>query len=68
VSVYGVVITHLASSDAHASLTGELAPEAWGARDAQEFADDLARCLRPGHRVEVWDGPVDGRADAEARS
>jgi hypothetical protein len=65
VSAYGVVISHV---DSNESFTGELAPEAWGARDAQEMAEDLARCLKPGHRVEVWCGRADGRANAEAWS
>jgi hypothetical protein len=67
VSAYRIVISH-ADPDAPSCFTGELSPEAWGARDAQECAEDLARCLRPGHIVEAWTGRPDGRADGEARS
>jgi hypothetical protein len=28
-------------------------PAPWTARDAQELAEDLARCLKPGHAVAV---------------
>lgn len=64
-STYHVVISHASGGG---RFTGELAPEAWGARDAQEFAQDLARCLKPGHVVEAWNGSADGAADGEAWS
>lgn len=48
-------------------FTATITPAAWTARDAQELATDLARCLKPGHTVDVLApaGPRDeGRAES----
>lgn len=32
-------------------FTATVTPAAWTARDAQELANDISRCLKPGHTV-----------------
>lgn len=34
-------------------FTATVTPAPWTARDTQELATDLARCLKPGHEVAV---------------
>jgi hypothetical protein len=34
-------------------FTATVTPAPWTARDAQELATDLARCLKPDHKVAV---------------
>lgn len=34
-------------------FTAMVTPASWTARDAQELAEDVARCLKPGHAVAV---------------
>lgn len=40
-------------SDGATCFTATVTPAPWTARDAQELAVDLARCLKPGHMVAV---------------
>lgn len=39
------------SSNGTTCFTATVTPAPWTARDAQELATDLARCLKPGHAV-----------------
>jgi hypothetical protein len=48
---YEITITD--SSAGTTCFTATIAPASWTARDAQELATDLSRCLKPGHAVAV---------------
>lgn len=50
-NTYEVAITD--DTDASTCFTATITPAAWTARDAQELATDLARCLKPGHTIAV---------------
>jgi hypothetical protein len=48
---YEVTVTDV--SDGTTCFTATVTPAPWTARDAQELAADLTRCLKPGHTVGV---------------
>jgi len=52
VSSYEIAVID-SRADGAPCFTATITPAPWTARDAQELATDLARCLKPGHTVTV---------------
>jgi 16S rRNA G1207 methylase RsmC len=61
VSTYDVTVTDRANGEV--CFTATITPAPWTARDAQELAVDLARCLEPGHTVTAVGDRDEGRAE-----
>ncbi|MGI5247748.1 hypothetical protein [Dactylosporangium sp. CA-139066] len=62
-STYEIAV--IDSSDGSTCFTATVTPAPWTARDAQELATDLARCLKSGHVVTAVaaSGRDEGRAE-----
>lgn len=57
----------VSGGDGSVCFTATITPAPWTARDAQELADDLARCLKPEHSVTVV-AALGGRDQGRAAS
>lgn len=66
-SSYEVVVTDTTDPHAETCFTATITPAPWTARSAQELAEDLSRCLTPGHLV-VAVRAVGGRDEGRAES
>jgi hypothetical protein len=51
-------------ADSAACFVATITPAPWTARDAQELATDLARCLKPGHTVKAVGSQDEGQAES----
>lgn len=60
-SSYEVTVTD--GTTGEVCFTATITPAPWTARDAQELATDLARCLNPDHTVAVVGASDEGRAE-----